>query len=203
VVPLFVPGWGAPSSLYRVPDGWAVLEAPPFSAHYSLEDRVGWLCGEIDRRPGRIVLAGHSLGAALAVLAAHERQDRIERLLLVSPAGLPLRKPVYASLRDFGRQLRTRLYPRDDAVRALAAVAAAPRAAYRLACEVRALDLTERLRALDVPAEVIGCAGDTLTPVAHCRRIAALARAPYREVDVPGGHMWMLGDPAAFAAALS
>lgn len=202
MVPLFVPGWGAPSSVYRVPEGWAVLEPPPFSASRSLDERVNWLCGEIDRRSGRIVLAGHSLGAALAVLAAAERQDRVVRLLLVSPAGLPLSKPLHQSLRDFARQLRSRIYPRDDALRAIAAVLAAPRAAYRLACEVRALDLTERLRALDVPAEVIGCASDTLTTAAHCRRIASLARARYREVDLPGGHMWMLRDPAAFAAAL-
>jgi pimeloyl-ACP methyl ester carboxylesterase len=202
VVPLFVPGWGAPPALYRVPEGWTVLEPPSFAAASTLEQRVRWLCGEIDRRRGDVVLAGHSLGAALAVLAAERRGERVARLVLISPAGLPLTKPVRASVRDFGRQLRTRLYPSGEAMRAIGAVAASPRAAWRLAGEVRSLDLSDRLRALEVPAEVIGCAGDTLTPVAHCRRIAALARAHYREVDVPGGHMWMLGDPVAFAAAL-
>jgi pimeloyl-ACP methyl ester carboxylesterase len=202
MVQLFVPGWGAPPSLYDVPAGWEVLSPPPFSAARSLDARLGWLRRELDRYDGPIVLAGHSMGAALAVLAAAERPQKVERLLLFSPAGLPLAKPVHESLRDFGRQLRARLYPRDQAVRAVAAVLAAPRAAWQLAFAVRSLDLRTQLAALDVRADVVACTTDTLTPAAHCRSIAALLRAGYSELDLPGGHMWMLADRRAFAAAL-
>jgi pimeloyl-ACP methyl ester carboxylesterase len=203
MVRLFVPGWGAPPSLYRVPAGWAVLTPPRFAAASTLEARLRWLRSELERYDGPIVLAGHSMGAALAVLAAADSPERIERLLLLSPAGLPLVKPMHSSARDFAHQLRTRLYPRQQAMRAIGAVLAAPRPAFRLAEAVRRLDLREQLAALAVPADVVGCTTDTLTPAAHCRRIAALARAGYREVDLPGGHMWMLGNRRAFAAALT
>jgi pimeloyl-ACP methyl ester carboxylesterase len=203
MVRLFVPGWGAPPSLYRVPAGWSVLTPPRFAAASTLEARLRWLRAELERYDGPVVLAGHSMGAALAVLVAADSPQRIERLLLLSPAGLPLAKPMQASVRDFAQQLRTRLYPREQAVRAVGAVLAAPRPAFRLAAAVRRLDLREQLASLDVRAVVVGCTTDTLTPPSHCRRIAKLGRAGYREVDLPGGHMWMLGDRRAFAAALT
>jgi pimeloyl-ACP methyl ester carboxylesterase len=199
---LFVPGWAAPPLLYAVPPEWTVLAPPRFAAAWTIEDRLRWLRGELEQRDGRVELGGHSLGAALAVLAAAERPDLVERLLLVCPAGLPLTKPVAASLGDFLRQLVTRLYPARTALAAVAAVAAAPRAAWRLAAAVRKLDVAEALARLEVPTVVVACRTDTLTPSVHCRRIAALARATYREVDAAGGHMWMLADPAAFASSL-
>jgi len=202
MVQLFVPGWGAPAALYEAPSDWVVLSPPPFAAASTLEARLGWLRRELDCYDGRVVLGGHSMGAALAVLAAAEQPQKVERLVLLSPAGLPLAKPVHESLRDFVRQLRSRLYPRDQAVRAVGAVLAAPRAAWQLAFAVRMLDLQAQLAALEVRADVVACTTDTLTPAAHCRRIASLLRAGYRELDLPGGHMWMLADRRAFAAAL-
>ena len=106
-------------------------------------------------------------------------------------------------MRDFAGQVRDRIYPLQLALRAAGAIAAAPRSAARLARSVRRLDLAEQLALLAVPTEVVACRGDTLTTVAHCRRIASLARAQYRELDVQGGHMWMLADPALFAASLA
>ena len=47
---------------------------------------------------------------------------------------------------------------------------------------------------------MIGCATDTLTTAAHCRRVATLAGADYRELELTGGHMWMLRHPDEFAA---
>ena len=141
MVQLFVPGWGAPAALYEAPADWVVLSPPPFAAASTLEARLGWLRRELDCSDGRVVLGGHSMGAALAVLAAAEQPQKVERLVLLSPAGLPLAKPVHESLRDFVRQLRSRLYPRDQAVRAVGAVLAAPRAAWQLAFAVRMLDL--------------------------------------------------------------
>lgn len=201
---LFVPGFGALPSFYRaaLAAEWTVHEPPSFRAADSFEARLGALRETLDASVGKVTLAGHSMGAALAVAAALERPERVERLLLIGPAGLPLTKPMTESLRDFVVQATSRVYPARDLLRSLRDVIEAPRSTLRLARAVRALDLREQLEAIrkrGIRCDVVGCVGDTLTTVDHCRRIARLAGARYREVDAAGGHMWMLVEPAAFA----
>jgi pimeloyl-ACP methyl ester carboxylesterase len=204
---VFVPGFGALPSFYRdaLASDWTVHEPPSFRDGPSLEARGAALRAMLDRSTAPLTLAGHSMGAALAVAAALERPERVERLFLVAPAGLPLGKPIALSLRDFCGQVASRMYAWRELAIAARSVLAAPRAALGLAHAVRALDLTEQLgelRRLGVRCDVVGCVSDTLTPVAHCREIARLAGARYREVDAAGGHMWMLAEPAALAGAL-
>jgi pimeloyl-ACP methyl ester carboxylesterase len=202
---VFVPGFAALPSFYRdaLPQGWTVYEPPPFSRSATIASRVEALRSTVDRMGGGLTLAGHSMGAALAVAVALEQPDRIERLLLIAPAGLPLTKPLAASFRDFCGQVRDRVYKPGDVVRGVAGALAAPRSAMALARAVHGLDLRPQLaavRRLGIPCDVVGCVGDTLTPVSHCRRIAELAGGRYREIDAHGGHMWMLIEPAAFAS---
>lgn len=205
---LFVPGFAAPAHLYRpgLPSGWTVIEPASFRGDgASLAGRRRWLVDQIEARPGRVVLAGHSMGAALALLAAADLPRRVERLLLLSPAGLPLVKPMRASVADFARQIARGLYPLGIVVRAAAPAVRAPRSVIRLAREVRALDLSaemRRVRTAGVPVSVVGCATDTLVTPAHCRRAAELLGARYRELVVGGGHVWMFADAARFAAEL-
>ena len=145
------------------------------------------------------------MGGALAVLAAAEHPHRIARLTLISPAGLPLRKPMEASLADFARQLASGRYPSADAVAAIGRALVAPRAALRLAREVRALDLShemETVRRGGVPVEVVACASDTLVTPANCRRQAELLGGRYHQLPLRGGHMWMLAGPEHLAAVL-
>jgi pimeloyl-ACP methyl ester carboxylesterase len=194
---LFLPGWGAPATLYEpgLPPEWRVLEPPSFSASGgSLAAYSRWLGVELHRR-GRSPLGGHSMGAALAILAAAESPELVERLVLVAPAGLPLQKPIVASLVDFLRQVTRGVYPKNTAARALAAIARAPRAALALAEEVRSLDLRRecaRIRAAGIPVVVIGCSSDTLVTRGHSRMLADALGADYRELSLAGGHMWML-----------
>ncbi len=42
-----------------------------------------------------------------------------------------------------------------------------------------------------------------MTPTAHCRELAALIGAEYREVDAPDGHIWPVTQPQLLAAELS
>lgn len=202
---LFIPGWGAAGAIYPLPAGWIALDPPPFARLRALDGYRRWLTLELDRRPGRVALAGHSLGGALAVLAAADDVSRIDRLVLVSPAGLPLRKPMLRSAADFGRQLAGGLYPPREAVAAVRRVLRAPANALRTAQAVRALDLSEemrRLAGLGVRATVVGCTSDTLTTARACRRVASLLGAEYRELELPGGHMWMVAARREFAAQL-
>lgn len=195
---LFLPGWGAPVSLYRggLPDGWEALRPPSFRAGGgALERYIDWLLGVVEREESPVVLAGHSMGGALAVLAAVARPERVSRLVLISPAGLPLRKPLRASVATFVAQVSHGVYPGAAVCEALLDVARAPRAALALARAVHGLDLTremETVRAAGIPTTVIGCGGDTLVTTEHCRRSARLLGGTYREVEYPDGHVWML-----------
>jgi pimeloyl-ACP methyl ester carboxylesterase len=205
---LFLPGWGAPASLYApsLPASWLALEPPSFAASGgSLAEYCRWLDRELRDR-GRSRLAGHSMGAALAILAAAESPELVAGLVLIAPAGLPLDKPIRASARDFLRQLAGGDYPRRVAGSAAVAVARAPCAALSVARRVRRLDLRRecaRIRRLGIPATVVGCVGDTLVTTERARTLAELLGARYEELDLRGGHMWMLADGERFASVIA
>jgi pimeloyl-ACP methyl ester carboxylesterase len=206
---LFIPGWGARASLYRgaLPSGWEVLQPPSFRATGgAIEAYPAWLAGELARRNGPFMLGGHSFGAALAVLAASRAGLDVERLVLVEPAGLPLSKPKIHALRDFARQIATGLYPLVPAAASVGSALAAPRAALRLARAVYALDLSRELALLGergVPCTVLAAESDTLTPPAHCRKVAELAGADFEELPVGGGHVWFLAAGAQLRVRLA
>ena len=202
-----MPGWGAEASAYApgLPPGWRALTPPPFHAASRFEDYVEWLDDEL-RTERRVLLAGHSMGGALAVLAAAERPDAVERLTLISPAGLPLSKPMLRSGLQFFTQVAQRRFPVKQAATSIAGVAAAPKAALRIALEVRRLDLTPQMQSLaaaGVPVTVIGCSSDTLVTAESCRHAATLLGARYDELEVEGGHMWMFGRWPTFQALLA
>ena len=205
---LFLPGWGAPARLYAagLPEGWEVLELPSFrKTRGELPAYTAWLVDELAAR-GRVALAGHSMGGALALLAAVERPDLVERLMLLSPAGLPLTKPIPSSLVTWARQVATGRFPLRQVGRSIVRVGLAPRSALRLGRFVHQLDLRpelERFRAQPVPCTVVGCATDTMTPSSHCRELAELMGAEYGEVDAGDGHIWPVTHPELVRAVLS
>jgi pimeloyl-ACP methyl ester carboxylesterase len=206
---VFVPGWGAVPGLYArgLPAGWQVLKLPAYGpTGGELTAYCRWLDDEIAQREGPISLAGHSMGAALAVLVAADRPAAIERLILLSPAGLPLSKPLTASLAAFLGQIVRGWYPFGELSRAVSGSLRSPRAALSLARAVHELDLSselERLKASPVPSTVVGCSTDRLTTPDHCRRLAALLGARYHEVGAAGGHVWMIAEPRLLTAALA
>jgi pimeloyl-ACP methyl ester carboxylesterase len=205
---LFLPGFGARAHAYAagLPLGWnASQPPPPRSTGGSLAGLRTWAVSEIADRQGRTLVAGHSMGAALAVLAAVSAPEHVSGLLLIAPAGLPLRKPLRRSATDFARQLAARTYPVHDVVAGARELVAAPRSAARLVRALRRLDLSGpmvRVRAAGIPTVVVGCTTDTLVPPDHSRRVARLLGAEYRELDVAGGHIWMLRRPSLMASIL-
>src|SRR5262245_51306549 len=83
---LFFPGFCARAHAYSaaLPAGWQAYQPPPPSSTLgSLASLREWAVREVQRRPTGVILAGHSMGAALAVLAAATVPERIESLLLV------------------------------------------------------------------------------------------------------------------------
>lgn len=205
---LFVPGWGATPGLYRagLPEGWVALGLPSFRSTGGDFGAYGrWLVEEIARRPTPIVVAGHSMGGTLALLAAAELPELVEQVVMLSPAGLPLTKPMRASVRTFTRQVLRGCYPARELGRMVLGAVAAPRSALKLARTVHGLDLApelERIRASGVRCTIVACAGDELTTSAHCRALAAALDADYRELDAAEGHIWPVTQPDLVAREL-
>jgi pimeloyl-ACP methyl ester carboxylesterase len=181
-----------------------VLELPSFrTTRGELTAYRTWLADKIAGQEEPVLVAGHSMGGALALMAALERPELVARLILISPAGLPLTKPMPSSLATFARQLATGRYPVGHAARSIARVGLAPRSALRLGRVVHQLDLRPELDRFPVPSTVVGCATDTMTPTSHCRELAKLIGADYREVDASDGHIWPFTHPELLRAELS
>jgi len=205
---LFLPGFGASGRLYArgLDEDWLALEPPSFRrAGGALAPYCSWIAAELRRSESPVWLAGHSMGGALAVLAAAAEPSRVSRLTLLSPAGLPLRKPIPASLALFASQVARGRYDVREIGREVGQALRAPRAALRLARAVRELDLSREMRAVRASAvqvEVVACATDTLVTPDLCRVAADLLGAKYRELDLDGGHMWMLTAWPSFSGVL-
>jgi pimeloyl-ACP methyl ester carboxylesterase len=206
---LFVPGWGASSGIYRagLPESWEGLDPPRFrQTRGRLDAYREWLGAELARRPAPVSLAGHSMGAALAVLVAAERPELVRELILLGPAGLPFTKPPRAIVVTFAGQVARGCHPPRELGRAVAGIVAAPLAALRAARAVYGLDLRPelaRVREHGIPCTVVGCTSDELATPAHCRRLAALLNARYRALDAAEGHIWMIAEPERLRAELS
>jgi pimeloyl-ACP methyl ester carboxylesterase len=206
---LFVPGWGAPAGFYRrgLPEKWEGLELPTFTAtHGHIDAYRSFVRNRIVRTNGRVTLAGHSMGGALAILAAADEPERIEKLILLSPSGLPISKSLPAIAITFGGQIVRGRFPTRELCHAVANIAVAPDAALRLARELHELDLTpelERLSAGTTTCTVIASTKDRLTTPEHCRQLAALLNATYRELDTRDGHIWPITEPERLKAELT
>ena len=132
------------------------------------------------------------------MLGAATVPERVQGLLLIAPACLPLQKPLRGSAADLAKQLASRTYPFRDIVATAQEIVAAPRGAARLVRALRRLDLSaqmERVRAAGIPTLVVACTTDTLVTPQHCRSAARLLAASYEEIALPGGHIWMLRQP--------
>jgi pimeloyl-ACP methyl ester carboxylesterase len=165
-----------------------------------------WLVEDVLGREGPVVLGGHSMGAAVAVLAAAAEPDAVSQLTLVAPSGLPIAKPVARIAYDFLRNVAAGRFHAADVLPPLGDAVRHPLAAGRLARTLRCMDLSRHLASLrgaGVRSTVIGCTSDTLTPPELTRRIAELLGADYRQVDAVGGHAWMFSSWELFARELA
>jgi pimeloyl-ACP methyl ester carboxylesterase len=208
VTGLFLPGWGATAVLYAagLPEGWEALELPSFrKTRGEFLAYRSWLANQLVQRRTPVALAGHSMGGALALLAAVDQPELVEKLILVSPAGLPLTKSMRASMVTFAGQVASGRYPLGHLRRVVARAAAAPRSALKLARTTHRLDVRPELERFygNPECTVVGCTTDTLTTSSHCRQLAAVLGAGYREVDASDGHIWPITHPWMLAAELS
>jgi len=204
---IFIPGWGARARFYAagLPDGWVAVDPPPFRRARSLEAFREWLVRELERQPGPIALAGHSMGAALALRAAADDPATVASLVLFAPAGLPLTKTLSRSFATFFREIAAGRFPLRVALEGAAEVVRAPLAALRVGTDVRRLDLTaamEAVRRAGIPTTIVSAPSDTLVTPAAAQKMAQLTGGELVEVPAVGGHLWMFGDWPRFRAVL-
>lgn len=206
---LFLPGFAARARSYDegLPAGWEALQPPSLSASRgSLHALVDWLADELARRPAPALIAGHSMGAALAILVAARDPGTVSGLVLIAPAGLPLSKPIRACIADFVRHLVAGNHELGCTVASGAELLRSPKGTVRLVRALRRLDLRSqmlRVRQAGTPVTVVGCDTDTLTTRDHCLSAARLLGAGYRELRLDGGHAWMFGRWPALATVLA
>jgi pimeloyl-ACP methyl ester carboxylesterase len=120
----------------------------------------------------RATLVGNSLGSAITAAFAAQHRDRIDRAVLVSPAGGLHNRPLGRALRQMVQDV-----PREPA--RLAAVAAPDYLRFGLLDSLRLFramtryPALERLLALDVPAlAVLGARDPLMPPTSRVREVA-------------------------------
>lgn len=172
-------------------------------------------------------LAGHSMGAAVALTLAAREPAAVRALVLVAPAGL---KPVsglvasglgalvatYVPARraasplaalPWGRRLLTAgladgaALPASE-VRELLAASSGARRTRQALIAVAAADLRGQLKRLALPVGGVWGEGDRVIPPGGAQTLLALRPGAASEVLADVGHMAMVEQPEAFVAAI-
>lgn len=215
VVTLDVPGFGT---------------APPVGRGFELEDvadRVHDVVRDA-RVSGPLDVAGHSMGAAVALTLAARHPRAVRSLVLISPAGLrplplavaagvgvaatiyiPVRRraaPIAAF--GWGRRLLMAGGVMDGAALApdvVRGLVGASRGAQRIRpalTTVASADLRATLGALAMPVGALWGHGDRVIPPGGVQTVLAIRPDAVCEVIRDAGHISMIERPAAFADAL-
>jgi pimeloyl-ACP methyl ester carboxylesterase len=190
----------------RAPDLPGRAGAPPEGVDGYLEAIRGAL------PPARRVIAGHSLGSAIALRWALAYPDEVRGLILIG-AGAKMRvNPAWldgvarreaAAIEEFGSWW---FGPRADVrlrEKSLALLRATPPAV--LLADLRAsdgFDVTAELGRLERPALILCGAEDRLTPVKFSRYLHEHIRGSTLTIVADAGHMVMLEQPRATNAAI-
>lgn len=152
----------------------------------ALED---WLAERVD--PGA-ALVGHSLGGLLAARLAARRPELVHRLVLIAPAGIPLRRP-FAHAVPLVRELG-RVRPRFATTLVRDAFRAGPLLLAR-AHAAATTDLRADLASVRAPTLIVWGARDRLLPATNAAPWAEALPHARVELLARAGHVPMVDEP--------
>jgi pimeloyl-ACP methyl ester carboxylesterase len=199
---------------YRVvaPDlpGFGRSSSPP--ASWDFEDYaecVKRFMSDVTGDASTITLVGHSLGGAVAIALAARLGRRIEHLVLVDSAGLPLDESAarlcatsvidkmaqMASLQGFLSSL-------SIAAELLRSALLRPGVMRRSFGLVRRASLSSALQSLEVPVTVMWAVHDMTITIDTGRRVAELAGVPLMTAGGRLHHDWCITHPREFVTHL-
>lgn len=193
-----------------LPAGWGCLRpdlrgrgasaAPADPALYTLDGFAADLAAVLAVLPGRVLLAGWSMGVLVALAyAARHGTGRLAGLVLAG--GTACSGPQAAW---FGGTTAQEIAAEAEirAARLALAAWARPEAVAGAWMSARAADLRPALAGIDVPALVLHGADDDQCPLAHGEALAGGIGRARLQVWPQGGHNLMAQDAAGVAAAI-
>lgn len=148
----------------------------------------------------RVDLVGHSMGGQIALHLAAGWRDRIDRLILVSAAGVPRRRPVQEAVRLVSELIPPRAWGRPSFLPTIAgdALRSGPRTLLRAIGHLLVDDVRPLLGRVRSRTLLIWGRHDPLTPLAHAW-ILADGIADARLVVIPdASHNPMADRPDVF-----
>ncbi len=165
-------------------------------------DAAAWLGRQLDdAQLDQPILVGHSLGGLISAQLAAREPDRIHRLVLVDPAGMPTGRPLPLEPLALANALTT-VRPRFFATLVADALRWGPDALLRGGLYALGTDVRVDLASISAPTLVVWGEHDVLMP----RRLAESWRDAIpgaRLAVLPGaGHVPMVESPSEFVAAL-
>jgi pimeloyl-ACP methyl ester carboxylesterase len=183
------------------------------------------------RQVSRAVVAGHSLGAAVAAWLAATHPDRVAALVLAAPAAntaalyrldrwlaAPVAGELVAALTLGGLGLAVAAGPvrrriadatglREDYLRTAGRAARRPSGWRTYAAEQRTLvrelpELERRLASITAPTTIIAGGGDRVVPAHASRRLREQIPGARLQISPGAGHLVPQRDPEAVVAAI-
>jgi pimeloyl-ACP methyl ester carboxylesterase len=207
---LFIPGaacgrkaWLCQTQYFTDSEAVALPGHPEGKPCSSVTGYAAWLRDYIrERRYQDVVLAGHSMGGAVAQRYALDYGDEIEALILIGTgARLRIRPDLLESVREMAAgKLKWRDYleerhrttvpeVRQAIIEERMQIGPAMMLNDLLACDK--FDVMDKIRAIRLPTLVITGCEDELAPVKYAHYLASQIEGA-REVIVPGAAHWVL-----------
>jgi pimeloyl-ACP methyl ester carboxylesterase len=150
----------------------------------------------------RASLVGHSMGGLIVAELAADAPERVDRLVLVDPAALPLDTRLITHALSLLRELRT-ISPSFLPVLIADALRAGPLTLWRAANALMLADLRPKLAQIRAPTLVIWGEHDALVPIAFAQQLAKYLRYEELAVIKGAGHVPMWDRPQPFNRVLT